>query len=541
MKQKLMYALFALTLLAAWACSGGGTTKDKTSATDGSSAYSGPPYTVQLAEYVNPNLPDLHSYTHAIYQDKIVMIGGRTNGLHGDTYNFYRRHSNKTIFVINTNNWATPDKWTVKSLLYSSPLLAGAAAGINLEQFKANNAQFFTEDSVLYIVGGLLGSARPTQLKQPNNPQSGLVLVPGTKVDKADAMDRDTVPTTLPYITAVTLPALINTVNNGVPLKSGSIRQIKDNQLAVTGGELELIGKTVKLVFGWNFSLDDNGDRYTHQIRSFTYTDNGKTLSISPITVCLSCWDTESDTSKTGNFRRRDGSMSTMIDPANGKEALLYYAGVFKNGNDNFDNPVWIGSDNAVEESFVMRSNVYTCQVVPVYSPSRQQSYATLMGGMKNALYTGASSKLPILLNEGNAPITSKAGDFSSIPFSNQLSTLMIDKQHQYSQYLLPDSFPATKIAYPFLDTTALPANSNPFNGSESELLWTLSRKNGRMPHGVVNYDDFIKANPEGGSIGYLHGGILSMVENAFHANNQAKVTRASNRIFVVKIVPLKQ
>jgi hypothetical protein len=534
MQKKLLYVLCLFLLLNSWACSSG----DKTQLSSGT-PYAGPPYTIQLEEYVNPSLPDLHSYTHATFEDKIVMIGGRTNGLHGGRYNFERRHSNDIIFVINTNNWASPDKWTVKSLSSESPLITGSAAGLNLEQFNVNNAQFFTEDSVLYIVGGLLGSGMPTQLKQANNPQSGVVFAPAPKSKNIKANDASDEPTTLPYLTAITLPALINTVNNGVPLQPGSIRQVKDDQLAVTGGELELIGNTVKLVFGWNFSFT-GGDLYTHEIRSFTYTDNGKTLTISPITVCATCWDNEPDTSKTGDFRRRDGSMSAMIDPANGKEAMVYYAGVFKNGDTNFDNPVWIGSDEAKEESFVMRSNVYTCKVVPAFSPSRQQSYATLMGGMKNALYTGGPSAIPVLLNDNNTKITSKPDDFSTIPFSNQMTTLMIDKQHQYSQYLLPDSFPATKVVYPFPDTTALPANSNPYNGAESELIWTLGSKDGRMPNGVVNYDDFIKAYPNGGSIGYLHGGILSMVENAFNNKNQGQVTRASNRIFSVKIVPLK-
>lgn len=533
MQKKLIYAFFTLLFVTYWACSNGG---DKNQVATGAAPYAGPPYTVQLEEFVNPDLPDLHSYTHAIYQDKIVMIGGRTNGLHGGSYNFERKHSNADIFVISTNNWANPETWTVKSLPYTSPLLKGAAAGIAMKQFHANNAQFFTEDSVLYIVGGLFGSGRPTALAQPNNPSSGVVMAPLPKGVKAS--DSDTPPETLPYMTAINLPSLINTVNNGAALAAGNIRQVEDAKLAVTGGELELLDNTIKLVFGWNFSF--NGDLYTHQIRSFTYTDDGKKLIISPITVCASCWDGKPDTSNTGNFRRRDGSMSAMIDPANGKEALVYYAGVFKNGNINFDNPVWIGTESAKEESFTMRSNIYTCKVVPVYSPSRMQSYATLMGGMKNAVYTGTRGRLPILLTENNTIITSKADDFSSVPNSNQFTTVMIDKQHQYSQYLLPDSFPATKIAYPFPDTTALPPNSNPYNGAEAEMLWTLAASGGRMPGGVINYDEFIKMYPEGGAIGYLHGGILSRVENTFSSKLQGKLTCASNRIFAVKVVPVK-
>jgi hypothetical protein len=529
MKQKLTQAALLVALAVFCSCNNDSSTSDDTKAS------TAPPYTIQLQEYVNESLPDLHSYTHAIYQDKIVMIGGRTNGLHGGTYNFYRRHSNKNVFVISTNNWATPDQWTVKSLPSNSPLLAKAAAGLSLQQFRANNAQFFTQDSVLYIVGGLLGSARPTQLKQPGNPQGGITAVPGTK---PDGEDNDTVPQTLPYMTAVTLPALINTVNNNQPLPGGSLRQVKNDSLAVTGGELELMGGQVKLVFGWNFSF--SGDLYTHQIRSFSYTDDGKKLGIGAITVCNSCWDNQPDNTDSGYFRRRDGSMSPMIDPANGKEALLYYAGVFKNGNTNFDNPVWIGSDNAAEQSFVMRSNVYTCQVVPVYSVSRGRSYATLLGGMTNALYNGGAIKTPTLLTEQNAPLnTPDPNNFTSVPFSNQLTTLVIDGKRNYSQYLLPDSFPVTKVPYRF-DTTVIKPGSSPFNGAESELLWTLTPTNGLMPNGVINYDTFLQANPTGAAIGYLHGGILSMVPNAFGAGNQGQVTKASNRIFVVKVVPVK-
>ncbi len=506
MQKNINYALFILLMVTFWACSNGSGKKQLDSS---AAAYAGPPYTVQLEEFVNPNLPSLHAYIQAVYQDKIVMMGGRRNGLHTN-YSFKDELYNDSIFVINTNNWASPETWAVKKMsVYSI-----SAGNLNLEQLEANNAQFFTEDSVLYIVGGMLGDT--VIHKKPEAKHSS------------------------PYITAITLPALINAVNNGVKLPSGSIRQAKNAQLAVTGGELELIGNTVKLVFGWNFGKDE---LYTHQIRSFTYTDDGKTLRISPVTVCATCWDKVPDTTSsetTGYFRRRDGSMSAMIDPANGEEFLMYYAGVFKDGGKRtpFDNPVWIGTDDAKELDFTMRSNVYTCKVVPLYSPSRKQSYATLLGGMTNTTYTGAAGNLPVLLTKENTR------DAPTVPFSNQITTLMIDEQHQYSQYLLPDSFPLTKVPYAFKDTTALPANSVTYNGTGSELMWTLPASKGRMPGGVVNYDDFIKANPQGGIIGYLHGGILSTVDSAFGFGKNAKqdkLTRASNRIFAVKVVPLKE
>jgi hypothetical protein len=509
--------------------------------TSAAEAYQGPPYTVQLVEYVNEKLPDLHSYTHATYKDKIVMLGGRTNGLHGLSYKFDRSNSNKTVYVIDTKNWAEPTSWDVFSMPAGKLMLPN----INPGQFIANNAEFFTDDSVLYIVGGLLGANVPTKLKVANNPQSGVVLDLLAKTADGKA---PTGPVTLPYITAVNLPALINMVMNNQPsLPANSIRQVMDSSLAVTGGEISALDKTVHLVFGWDFSTPavGTGDLYTHQIRTFTYKDDGTTLTISPVSVCKTCWDGEADTSTAGNFRRRDGSMSAMIDPADGSQSLLYYSGVFKNGNTNFDSPVWYGNDAAAEQPFVMRSNVYTCQVVPVYSKANKTSYATLLGGMKNANYTGGPITMPVALTAANAPIiaTDSKNPFDHIPFSNQLSTVVVDGKHNFSQYLLADSFPNTKTPFTLpasapdsVGAVTLPAGSVAYNGAESEMIWTL--QSGILPNGVVDYDAFIKANPKGAAVGYLHGGILSALTNVFGAK-AAHFSVASNRIFAVKIVPV--
>jgi|688.fasta_scaffold2275039_1 hypothetical protein len=57
-----------------------------------------PPYTIQLVEYVNPNIPELHSHTYAIMDDKIIMLGGRTNGLHESSYNLSLINTNKFVY-----------------------------------------------------------------------------------------------------------------------------------------------------------------------------------------------------------------------------------------------------------------------------------------------------------------------------------------------------------------------------------------------------------------------------------------------------------
>jgi hypothetical protein len=535
---------FALLLALAIAGCNDSKTKDgDAEVKDDAAKYSGPPYTIQLQEFTNPSLPDLHSYTHAVYGDKIVMIGGRTNGLHGQTYSFYQANSNKMVYVIDTKKWADPASWQVHSM----PDTKISMPGVNTQQFRANNAQFFTEDSVLYIVGGMLNANVPTRPKDPKDPSKGVQMMANVKSTDGAAPSG---PKTLALMTAVDLPALINSVMNKTPMPANSLRQAHDTGFAVTGGELDLIDSTVYLVFGWNFyftSPPTPQDLYSHQVRTFTYTDNGTTLITSPVTVCATCSDKYADNrADSGNFRRRDGTMSAVIDPADGSQALLYYSGVFKNGNVNFDSPVWIGKNSAAEDtSFVMRSNVYTCQAIPVYSASRKQFYASLLGGMRNAAYTGGPITMPTRLTATNAPVTSAPNDFSSIPFTNQFSTVLVDASHGFRQYLLPDSFPKTMVpvvlpANPAdsIAANTLPAGSVTYNGVEAGLIWTLDPALMKS-NGVVDFDAFIKRNPGGGDIGYLHGGIQSALLNVF-GSKAAHYSIASNRIFAVKIVPVK-
>ncbi|WP_462219691.1 hypothetical protein [Ferruginibacter sp.] len=516
-----LVALFAITIIKS--CNNNSTTDHSTADTNILvKEYSGPPYTIQLVEFVNNSLPDLHSYTHATYGDKIVMLGGRTNGLHAGTYKFNQDNANDSIYVIDTKGW---DNNLTNWQVYSAAAKAITTIDrINNDHFLANNAEFFTKDSVLYMLGGLLGASAPTKL-----------------------------PLTMPYMTAINLPTLITSVINKQALTAGSIRQVVDSSFAITGGELSVIVNTVYLVFGWNFPKD----LYTHQVQSFTFKDDGHTITINHIPVCPTCKDNYVDSPKTstgGNFRRRDGSMTAMIDPgANEMHSLLYFAGVFKNGNTNFTSPVWINGNSAAEDtSFVMLSNVYTCQVVPVYSKQRKECYATMLGGMKNAQYTGGAITKPVLLQykgaDANTTLTPPdLALFTSIPFSNQFTTISVNAAHQYAQYLLPDSFPNSKIPYtlPFVPATAttkaipalvVPAGSVFYNGSESEITWAVNKS--ALSNGVIDYDAFINDNPAGGNIGYLHGGILSYQPNVFGPNS-VHYSIASNRIFAIRIVPL--
>src|ERR1700741_2579236 len=150
--------LFGLALSILWSCGPKKDNTDNGTAGNDSTAYAGPPYTVELEECIVPGMPGLHSYTHAIYTDKIIMFGGRINGLHGQSYNFNRSNSNDSIYVVDTHNWGPETAWTVYRIHYSKiKFTAEPHPALDLSQFHANNAEFFTQNANLYVIGGLLG------------------------------------------------------------------------------------------------------------------------------------------------------------------------------------------------------------------------------------------------------------------------------------------------------------------------------------------------------------------------------------------------
>ncbi|HKC68579.1 MAG TPA: hypothetical protein VKG26_10135 [Bacteroidia bacterium] len=489
------------------------------------------PYTIKVDEIVVPGLPDLHSYTHAIYEDKIVMFGGRTSGLHTINYFFQKTRSNDSIYVVDTKQWKDPENWVVQAIQYKEiASFLSSKSKIDLRFFRANNAEFFTKNNMLYVFGGLHG-------------------------------DRDSTPTTLPYLSAIDLKSLVMAVNmltTKAPdfhlLPPSWIRQIKDTSFALTGAEIDVMDNKVYLAFGWNYTGTTPGnavDFYSHQVKSFTLSDDGKNMRVGPITSWNDGHANGADSVNEGIYRRRDGSMSPMIDPADNSDMLLYYAGVFKGGIINYTSPVWINQSGAKEIDFTMRSNIYTCQVIPVYSKNRKESYATLLGGMKNAAFIKiANQQFPVKLTDSTAPIIDTAGrvnNFSFAPFTNQFTTIRIDSLHNFTQYLLADSFPATATAYKFpgsdsdpnLKDTTINKGTAMFNGAESEMHWNLNKKY-LMNNGVINYDVLMADSVNGASIGYLHGGILSLFPNVLNTNS-FHYSVASNRLFKVRIVPLKK
>jgi hypothetical protein len=84
--------------------------------------------------------------------------------------------------------------------------------------------------------------------------------------------------------------------------------------------------------------------------------------------------------------------------------------------------------------------------------------------------------------------------------------------------------------------------NASPYNGAEAEFFWNQGQvANNYQNSGVIDFDAFANANPNGAVIGYLFGGLMSVIDNVNMnniANNQERLTVASNRIFAVTLTP---
>ena len=241
---------------------------------------------VEFEPIIGETVPGYHSFAYATYGSKWLLIGGRTNGLHGlnSNSNFETEYSNNNIIVIDTIDW----QWSSASLnQLSTP---------HADPLRSTNMQFLQKDDRLYIVGGY-------------------------GWDSTNAMFA-----TFPYLISVDVPGIINAVETGDSI-SPHLGFYLDSTMAVAGGELEEINDTFYLVGGHKFegrySDQNNGQftqTYTNAIRSFTVVDIVPSGPFAPIN--------HSEVVDTNNFHRRDLNVVKLEFDEGDKLAIL--SGVFK-------------------------------------------------------------------------------------------------------------------------------------------------------------------------------------------------------------------
>lgn len=436
------------------------------------------PFDVTIEQaFLLPN--GIHSGASAMYKGKWLFIAGRTNGLHGfedpGNNNFPPSSQNTLIYVVDPKTGTT---WT-KSL-------TDPTSGLTQQQIdtlSVTSPQSYQTHDRLYISGGY-----------GVNTATGLF-------DTKDTL------------TAIDLKGIIEWVTAPITGQRAIhyIRQVSDPIFKVTGGYMARVNKNLSLiVFGQDFlgyyTPGTNGE-YTEQVRRFKVHDDGKRLSV---TVKKSFPETPDP-----NYRRRDLNVVPVMHRLNGLPlpAYIAYSGVFTLDDGIWTVPVLISyygkpsmDDPADPDTFKQGMNNYASANFGLFQENEGNMYVIFFGGISYGFFQGGSFQTD-----------------SEFPFINQVTTVKLDKEGNYTQYLMANQYPT------IASTGSNPGNTLLFGAGATFMPVD------NLPfykNGVLNYDSMKKTRPR--TIGYIVGGIQSTLPNT----NVASDSAASPYVFKVILRP---
>ncbi len=386
-----------------------------------------PPFQVQLEAINGTNIPGLHSFAFAQSGDKWLFIGGRTNGLHGLNTNdgFPIEFKNGAVIVIDTVTWN----------FYQADLkqLPSSIA----DPMRSTNMQYIQNGDYLYMVGGY----------------------------GFDSISEGFI--TFPKLTAIHVNNMIDAVIHSKPIAS-SIRQVKDTNLTVCGGDLVKLGNDYYLMFGHDFegTYDPISPSlqftqvYTNRIKKFNLADNGTTISLSNFS-----YNTD-----TINFHRRDLTTCPLIQP-DGSFGIGAYGGVFKReANMPYLEPIQLSANGTTTvKTYQQVMSQYTCAVLPAYDAVGKNMYTTFFGG--------------ISLYDYNMNTSLVVRD-TTLPFISDVTTLSAFANGTMEERVLPLQLPGLL-------------------GSNAKFI--LNRSVSHYANEVINLQQLPKAQT---MVGYIIGGI---------------------------------
>jgi hypothetical protein len=309
-------------------------------------------------------LPGIQSYAWAQRGNKVVIIGGRIDGLHRRQpfAAFDLAGHNTDIIVLEPS---TGNVWSASTENLDAALK---------EHLRSTNFQYCQDGNYLLLTGGY-----------------------GYSDLQADHI-------TFPFVTKVELDGLIAAVIQG-SVSNSFFTQITDERFAITGGDMEKIGSRWMLVGGHRFDgryNPMNGPSFT---QVYTNAMQQFDLDITQSNLSISNFVTITDTTL---FHRRDYNLVPQVFP-DGNEGMTIYSGVFRTDLDlPYINAVSIKVDSHYEEpSFMQYLNHYHCAVMPVWSGSTQTQHSIFFGGM--AQYYPDSSGT--IVQDNNVPFVQTITD----------------------------------------------------------------------------------------------------------------------------------
>lgn len=348
--------------------------------------YAQQPFSVSLVPSGITAVPQIHSFSFAEWNGKWIYLGGRMDGLHNfqGGMGFLKYMRNDSVYVVDP---VANQKWV--SALTTLPAYVR-------ESISSSNQEFYQEDSTLYIIGGY---------------------------GRCDSMLTNI---TFPTLTAINLNTLVDAVVNGDSVNA-AIRQIRDSNIIITGGQLTKIDTTYYLIFGHRFDGMYNRitgstlftQHYSNMIRKFSIEDDGASLAISNFTA-------ETDTD---NFHRRDFNLVEQIFP-NGDKGYTAFGGVFqRTAILPFLTPIDMTANTIQHQaSFNQNLNQYETAAMPVYDSLHNFMHTIFFGGMSLFTYDTVSQ---VLVQD------------TLVPFVKTISKISRDGAGNLSEYKMPVEMPA--------------------------------------------------------------------------------------------------
>lgn len=346
------------------------------------------PFHVEIEPVNAQAVPPIHSFAFAKQGSKWLIVGGRTNGLHGFSTNdnFDVTYANEYIVVVDTVTWN----------YYTSSIMSLPLA--TRDPLRSTNMQYTVIGDYLYMAGGFGWDST---------------------LNRYD---------TYKTLTAIRIDSMINAVVNGLPI-APYIRQITDPNLQVCGGEMITIGDTTYLAFGHYFRgryQQTPGPVFTQiysdEIKKFVIDDDGTTLSL---TYYGSVIDTN-------NFHRRDLNVCPSIDLA-GNHSFTAFSGVFRKDADlPYTAPIHfnVNSSYTVDSSFMQQMNNYACAFLPIFDSVQGNMYTILFGGCSLYDYDTSNGNfvydtLVPFTSDISVMVRAANGQWAQIPLQTQLPGLL--------------------------------------------------------------------------------------------------------------------
>lgn len=343
------------------------------------------PFQITLEPVLINGFTGLQSYAWAKYGGHILLIGGRTDGLHKKQpfAAFSKQYNNTDLIVLDVKQ----EKIWKKSISSLSPPLA--------EQLQSTNMEFCQERNELVLIGGYgYSETNRTHLTHP-----AFIQIKVKELITAILQNQDVSP---------------------------FILQSPDERMAVTGGRLSKLNDMFYLVGGQRFDGRYNphgpnhgpgfSQQYTNQIRKFKLISDNDKLKI----------ENYSATTDSLLLHRRDYNLMAQLD-ADGKEMITIYSGVFQYSKEvPFTTLVDINKSGHHEvPGFNQQFSHYHTATLPVYSQSKKTMYSVFFGGIAQ-YYKDTEGKT---IKDDN------------VPFVKSISVVE-RKANTVREYILPGEMP---------------------------------------------------------------------------------------------------